>query len=184
MSNIGEYFIELYKFTPNKLYKELNKLLDETLDFTIKQYIRETGTDKEEYKIKYTILVNEILQYIQKTEAVLELLIISDPSQTNKFSLEECLAYYIRSSSFNNLLVNLNHTIEECDLQQKTIKECSDLKKEEHVNEYVELTEKKLNLILLEKINIFNMFINDYIKSIIKIKTVLKKLSTSSSTDY
>jgi hypothetical protein len=182
MSNIGKYFIELYKFTPNELYKELNKLLDGSIDFTIKQYI--TEKDKEEYKIKYTIFVNEILQYIQQTEAVLELLIISDPSQTNKFNLEECLTYYIRSSAFNNLLINLNTTIEECDLQQKTIKECSDLKKEEHVNEYVELTEKKLNLILLEKINIFNMFINDYIKSIIKIKTVLKKLSTSSSTDY
>jgi len=129
-------------------------------------------TQKKKNELKHKILLSEGFRYVKEIDSLLELLIISDESQTNKYKYEQCYSYHMRSAGFANLLLSIEN--QDFDLELKTIKECAELKNDEQVNEYKEVIRKKLNFGFIDKINSFNSFITDYIICIVKIKTALK----------
>lgn len=175
MSNIFDldlslFLIKLQDKKTKELYKILSEYLDEVLVFMTTQYVK--NSDKNEYELKHKNLFTDGYRYVVKINSLLELLIVSDESQTNKYKFEECLTYHMRSAGYATVLLSID--IQDYDLELKSIKECSDLKNEEQINEYKEIIRKKSNYNFLDKINSFNSLINDYILCIVKIKTALK----------
>ncbi len=169
---LDTYLIELSDSKPKDMLKELKDTLVKTLEFMRTQYIV-NPTDINEYKTKYSNILSQAHEFANKINSLLHLLLIVDESQTNKYKYEECLGYHMGPNKLANLFLEIGP--DEFDSELKTIMDCSNLKTDEQINLYKEISNRKMTMDFSEKVDSFNSFINDYILSLVKVIVATKR---------
>jgi len=172
VTKLDTYLIGLSESKPKDLLKELKDTTVKTLEFMKTQYIQ-NPEDKEEYKIKHNSILSQGHEFTNKINSLIQLLIIVDESQTNKYKYEECLAYHMGPSKLANLFLEID--INDFTSELKTITECANLKTDTQIDAYKEVVTRKMTLEFADKVNSFNSFINDYILSLIKVIVAIKR---------
>jgi hypothetical protein len=172
VTKLSRYLIELSESKPKDMLKELKDTLSKTLEFMRTQYIV-NSTDKDEYKAKYSSILSQAHEFANKINSLLHLLLIVDESQTNKYKYEECILYHMGPNKLANLFLEISP--DEFDIELKTIIDCSNLKTEEQISAYKEVSNRKMAMDFSEKVDSFNSFINDYILSLVKVIVSIKR---------
>ena len=172
VTKLDNYFRGLSVESPNDLLKELKDILPKTFEYMSTQYI-ENPTDKEEYKMKYDNILSQAHEFANKINSLLQLLHIVDESQTNKFKYEDCMIHHMGPNKLANLFLELN--IDSFDSELKAITDCANLKTEEQISAYKEVSNRKMALDFSEKVDSFNSFINDYLLSLAKVIVIIKR---------
>ena len=172
VTKLDNYLRGLLDRSPNDLLKELKDILPKTFEYVSNQYIV-NPTDKEEYKMKQNNILSEAHEFANKISSLLHLLYIVDESQTNKYKYDECIIIHVGPNKLANLFLELN--IDEFDSELKAIVDCANLKTEEQISAYKEVSNRKMTLDFSEKVDSFNSFINDYLLSLAKVIVIIKR---------
>jgi hypothetical protein len=141
------------------------------------KYLIEFGNiNYEEFELKCTNVLSSGYEYFFKINSMLEILHIIDSSQTNKYKYEESLGFIPNMNTFLNSIHDIYIGKYELDIQKYISQSTIEKNSPTLISNYTEAFELKKSMLFIEKTNIFNHLINQYILLFIKISQNLKKI--------
>ena len=128
---------------------------------------------------KYKLVMTEGYELIIKIHSMLEIIQITDTSQTNKYKYEECANNLIGSANFLNIFNGIVGDGYK-ELMEQILDEGKIHRLEQSMNK--DLLIEKINQLIKKKciftnnssINVFNHYINQLVLQLCKIKLILK----------
>lgn len=187
ISRIGSYIIEYSDFKPSKQLEELKKIVLYSLDYFRTLYIN--SDDISDYNIieyekiitsRHKSIVTDGYELIVKIQSMLDIIQVTDESQTNKYKYEECSQNLFGSANFLNIfngivLDGFKENIEQIIDESKILKLDNNNNEKEIMNIKIKnLIEKKSNFISNSSMNVFNHYINQIILQLCRIKLIFK----------
>lgn len=171
---------------PDKIVKtllaDLKQNLKQSIEFFEVNYANATDSYDDslvDFERKCELILSQGYEYFFKINSGLDILHILDLSQTNKYKYEECFAFSFNLSSFINSIHDLYYDKHELNINKAL--GLAKVNNNEEIKElYVSSTELKRELMLKEKINILNNYINQYVLQIYKISIVVQKIELTS----
>ena len=182
MNNIhflSSFIISLGDKNAKLLLQMLRTEINETIAY-FSSNIALNIKNKEELEVICKEIIVKGYDYFFKIKAILEVLHITDQSQTHKYKYEECFSFVININSFIDSIHTLFINKYDLDIQKiisigKINSEITNLSTELS-DKYTCLIESKKELIFYEEINILNSYINQCIFSIFKINQIIKNI--------
>jgi hypothetical protein len=180
ISKVDNFILDFSEIKPEKQLEILKSTISSSLDYFKSAYLIAEETNildnKNLFDEGYKNIIKIGYEYIFKINCALDILCISDESQTNKFKYEEALMILYESSKFLNMFNELNQSIYLENIDQY-INVAKILKNDKSEPEnLVQLYRNKDIYFLNIKINIFNHYINQIVLQICKIKLILKNV--------
>ena len=184
-SKLDNFIIEFSELKPQKQLEILKLTITNSLDYFKSVYIVVDETNMENnYELfdeGYKSIMNIGYEFVTKINSILDILITSDSSQTNKFKYEEAIHILFSSGNYLNIFndlkegllsENINEYLDRAKILEKDKFESEDLiKLQENL---VKIYENKNRFSLNTKINIFNHYLNQLVLQICKIKLIFK----------
>lgn len=155
------------------LLSELKTLLTKSIDFYSSNYIQDTSSI-DDYELKCKNILSGGYEYFFKINTILEILHITDSSQTNKYKYEESLGFIPNMNTFLDSIYNIYINKYELDIQKYISLSSIEKNAPSFAEKYIDAIELKKSMLFVEKINIFNHHINQNILLLIKITKNLK----------
>lgn len=194
---LNKFIIDISSKKVSAQFDELKKLIDLAITFFNTSYIDTDEHDnsnsndilRAKYFDGYDRMISNGYEHVAKINAILNLLMIADESQTNKFKYEESKNCFINSVEFQNIFNEMgislfDKQIEKCldeakinnnkntaNNNENTINNNEKIIKVSDINV---LHNKRETFELNEKINIFNHYINTIILQLCEVKLILK----------
>jgi len=178
ITKLNHLIIDFTKKKVNVQLDELKKQIETSIIFFSLSYINCSDDEhdyenlEKKYMNEYKSMIKIGYENINKINIMLEILITSDRSQTNKFKYDEALKIIISAGHFLNIFNELG-----INSVTKKIEKCLDkckLNNNIKIDEIENLYKEKEDFSLNEKINVFNHYINLIILQLCKIKLELK----------
>jgi len=170
VSNSLDYF--------RTLYINLDDNMDNDMDNDMDNYFNINFIENEQITTnKYKLVITKGYESVIKIHSMLEIIQITDTSQTNKYKYKECGHKLIEPSNFLNLFNGIVGD-EYKDLLDQILDESKIHRLEQSVIK--DLLIKKINKLMKKKcifdssINIFNNYVNQLILQLCKINLILK----------
>lgn len=173
--NLSNFLLSLNK-NDKALLADLKTLLNDSLKFFPSNYVNDCS-DSVELDDKCKILITSGYEYFFKITSYLKMLRIVDSSQTNKYKYEENLELFIGMDKYLDSVHDIY--IVKYDLDIQKLMSLSKIEKNSptYILGYSETIDSKKSMLLTEKINVFNHYINTYISLIIQVIQNLKYTS-------
>ena len=192
ISNIDSSIIEYSELKQTQQLENLKKIVSNSLDYFRTLYIN--LDDKSDDELNKTFIENEHIitnkykqvitkgyEFIAKIHSMLDIIQITDISQTNKYKYEECAHNLFGTANFLNIFNSIIGD-EYKDLMIQILDESKIHQLEQNANK--DLFIEKINQLIQKKcifstnssINIFNHYINQLVLQLCKIKLILKNI--------
>lgn len=190
ISKIDSSIIEYSELKQTQQLENLKKIVSNSLDYFRTLYINldyNTYIDMNKNLIhnehiitnKYKLVITKGYEFLIKIHSMLEIIQITDTSQTNKYKYEECAHNLFGSANFLNIFNGIVGD-EYKDLMEQILDESKIHQLEQSANK--DLLIEKINDLIKKKclfstnssIIIFNHYINQLVLQLCKIKLILK----------
>ncbi len=185
ISKLDNFIIEFSELKPHKQLEILKSTIANSLDYFRSIYIvvDETNTNDNLllFNEAYRSVMNIGYEFVAKINSILDILLTSDSSQTNKFKYEEAIHILFSPGNYLNIFNDLkeglsseyiNEYLNKLKILEKDKFEQKDfITLQEGI---VKLYEDKNKFSLNTKINIFNHYLNQLVLQISKIKLIFK----------
>jgi len=184
-----QYMNTMNEDSVKKAYNDLKQILIEAIDAFTSNYVSDNDFTTFENSCKNLLSIGYI--HLFKINSLLDILIIIDKSQTNKYIYQECLEYKVGPNNFTVIIHDIYVGKYDSEIQQKialseihnNYSSSSELI-EDSKKDYSDIIQLKKNMILFEKINILNHHINLLILEFVKLNIKIKSISFNSNSSY
>lgn len=192
---LNEFTID---YSSKKVPMQINELksqIDASILFFNTMYIDISNTDmrsdifNKKYNGMYKSIINDVYEHIEKINIMLEILQISDYSQTNKLKYKEVLNDFTDPGQllniFNELSIilfdkNINACLDKIEIKYKyKWFNLFHFNRKNKLEELDDIYNKKNTFMLNERINVFNHYINLITLQLCKMKISLKDTHSS-----
>jgi len=176
ITKLDSFMIDFLEIKPSKQLEFLNSTINSSITYFKTAYIFIDETNITDIKLLfdngYNSIINIGYEFVAKIHSMLNILQISDTSQTNKFKYEESAQILFGSGIFLNIFNDLALNI----FNEKINEYMNMIKILDTINEniFTKLCNDKNIFSLNSKINNFNHYINELILQMCKIKLILK----------
>lgn len=175
--NLSQYILSLNDKNTKTLFQMFkDELKNSTEYFSTKILLN--FTDKDDFDNRCQEILINGYEHFFKIKTLLEILHISDQSQTHKYKYEECLNFVVGINGFIDSIHELYIGKHEIEIQ-KYISIATMNQNNYHTelsNAYIDLVESKKKLMFHEEIDILVNYINQYILQIFKINQIIKNI--------
>ena len=156
-----------------ELLKDIKDILKSCNEFFVLQYIQDSS-NQVEFESKCKIILSQGYDFFFKINSLLEILHIIDESQTNKYRYEESIQFIPSMLSFMESIHDIYICKDDVDIQKYISLSMIEKNTPTLSESFKESSASKKSLLLYEKVNIFNHYINQYLLLIVKITHKLK----------